>query len=67
MTHFSERGSFPAWIALLFVIGGVAARGDDWPQWMGPRRDAVWREQGLVQALPAAGLPVKWRVPVNGG
>jgi len=43
------------------------ARADDWPQWMGPRRDGVWRENGIAKAIPAAGLPVKWRVPVKGG
>jgi outer membrane protein assembly factor BamB len=44
-----------------------ATRGDDWPQWLGPRRDATWREQGLVTTFPAGGLPVKWRVPVAEG
>ena len=44
-----------------------ASRGDDWPQWLGPRRDATWREQGLVTSIPAGGLPVKWRVPVAEG
>jgi len=45
----------------------TAARADDWPQWLGPRRDATWREQGLVTTFPAGGLPVKWRVPVAEG
>ncbi|MFM9024556.1 MAG: PQQ-binding-like beta-propeller repeat protein [Planctomycetaceae bacterium] len=44
-----------------------AARADDWPQWLGPRRDAVWREAGIARTIPATGLPVKWRVPVKGG
>jgi outer membrane protein assembly factor BamB len=53
----------------LFLVATLApvVRADDWPQWMGPRRDGVWREAGLVDALPPSGLPVKWRVPVNGG
>lgn len=51
----------------LALDSGSSARGDDWPQWMGPRRDGVWREAGLVAAIPAAGLPVTWRVPVKGG
>jgi outer membrane protein assembly factor BamB len=55
-----------------FVIVAVAcltatARADEWPQWMGPQRDAIWRERGLATSVPAAGLPVKWRVPVAGG
>jgi hypothetical protein len=27
-------------------------RGDDWPQWVGPRRDGVWRETGVVNLSP---------------
>ena len=44
-----------------------SARGDDWPQWMGPGRDGIWRETGIAKAIPAAGLPVKWRSEVKGG
>jgi outer membrane protein assembly factor BamB len=40
---------------------------DDWPQWMGPKRDNVWREQGLAESFPESGPPVVWRVPVAGG
>ena len=55
---------------LLFILLPTAtptARGDDWPQWMGPTRDGVWRETGLVKSIPPAGLPVKWRAEVKGG
>lgn len=50
-----------------FCICSVAALGDDWPQWLGPRRDSVWREKGIVKTFPQQGLKVKWRVPVAGG
>ncbi len=53
--------------ALLVMTFSSTARADDWPQWLGPRRDSIWREPGLATAIPAAGLPVKWRVPVAGG
>ncbi|MFM8891301.1 MAG: PQQ-binding-like beta-propeller repeat protein, partial [Planctomycetia bacterium] len=39
----------------------------DWPQWMGPGRDGVWREKGIVKSIPAAGLPIRWRAEVKGG
>ena len=35
----------------------------DWPQWMGPGRDGVWTETGVIDAIPEAGLTVTWRVP----
>jgi outer membrane protein assembly factor BamB len=57
--------------SLLVLIGVcsacVIARADDWPQWMGPKRDGIWREAGIVESIPPGGLPVKWRVPVKGG
>jgi len=46
---------------------GAAALGDDWPQWLGPQRDGVWRERGVIREIPAAGLPVRWRAPVEHG
>ena len=48
---------------------GVAARshGDDWPQWLGPNRDSVWREEGILEKFPAGGPKVRWRVAITGG
>ena len=43
------------------------AHADNWPQWMGPHRDNVWREDGLVEKFPEGGPRVVWRVPVAGG
>jgi outer membrane protein assembly factor BamB len=43
------------------------SRGDDWPQWMGPGRDDVWRETGLVERFPQGGPKVLWRAEVEGG
>lgn len=40
---------------------------DDWPQWLGEHRDAVWRESGIVDSFPAGGLPVIWRSELGGG
>lgn len=51
--------------ALLLVAGTVAAA--DWPQWLGPKRQPVWEETGLLDKLPAGGPTVRWRVPVGMG
>src|SRR5579884_2623228 len=34
---------------------------------MGPRRDDVWRETGLLSKFPAGGPKVLWRAPIDGG
>jgi outer membrane protein assembly factor BamB len=39
----------------------------DWPQWFGPQRDGVWREQGLIDKFPAAGPTILWRTPLGSG
>ena len=43
----------------------TVARADDWPQWMGPQRDNVWRESGIIQRFPDGGPKVLWRSPVG--
>ena len=48
----------------LLLLGGVRAA-DDWPQWLGPQRDAVWRESGIVEKFSADGPPVRWRTPAG--
>jgi outer membrane protein assembly factor BamB len=56
--------------AVLFAalaIGSAAARADDWPQWLGPNRDSVWRETGIIDQFPKAGPPIKWRVNIGSG
>ena len=40
---------------------------EDWPQWLGPQRDGVWRESGIVEKLPTNGFAYRWRVPIGGG
>lgn len=40
---------------------------DEWPQWMGPKRDNVWRETGIISKFPEGGPKVLWRTPIAGG
>ncbi len=51
---------------LAFVVAGMA-RGDDWPQWMGPNRDGVWHETGIIEKFPNDGPKILWRHPIAGG
>ena len=61
--------SLLAFIACCASTLGIAPNGlaDDWPQWMGPQRDGVYRETGIAKSIPAEGLKVLWRAPIAGG
>src|SRR5262245_32614179 len=52
-------------IGSLFLT--FSALADDWPRWMGPNRDNVWRETGIVEKFPVGGPKVLWRARVAGG
>jgi outer membrane protein assembly factor BamB len=59
-------------VALLIAAGALAAFGsaavaDDWPQWRGPNRDGVWKEDGLVEKFAGDALKIKWRRPIASG
>ena len=50
----------------LFVFSTFSILADDWPQWLGPQRDGVWREQGIVKKFE--GVPMlRWKVAIGGG
>src|SRR6516225_4175550 len=61
----------PLLIVALLVLGdGTStplAQASDWPQWLGPNRDGVWRETGLVEKFPPGGPKVIWRTPIDTG
>jgi len=55
------------------LAGGIAAAlawsstADDWPQWLGPQRDGVWREGGILASFPDGGPKLRWRTKIGGG
>jgi len=53
--------------AAALAAAAAPLQADDWPQWLGPKRDAVWRETGIVERFPASGLQAVWRTPVSSG
>lgn len=54
------------WLLPVIVLSTLA-RADDWPQWLGPKRDSVWREQGILQTFPQHGPRIRWRAPIGAG
>ena len=67
MTHRIFQ-TFLVWLILATLAPSVGRlHADDWPQWMGPHRDNVWREEGLLKSFPEGGPTVVWRAPLAGG
>ncbi len=54
-------------VVMLGMLAASQAGAEDWPQWLGPRRDSVWREEGILEKFPPGGPKVLWRAPVGAG
>ena len=54
-------------MALLALCCATVLRADDWPQWLGPQRDSVWRETGILTSFPPAGPTILWRMDIGSG
>ena len=70
MRDLFERGNLSPWI--VFALAGILidssrVNAADWPQWMGPDRNNVWSEDGIIAAFPEQGANIVWRVPIAGG
>ena len=69
MGRRSSRGLL---CVLFFIWGpgqdqGSISRADDWPQWLGPGREPVWNESGVVTSFSKAGPPLRWKMAIGGG
>src|SRR5438093_526304 len=58
--------------AFVLVIGSICLfsptlQADDWPQWLGPQRDGVWREKGILEKFPKDGPKILWRTEIGEG
>lgn len=50
----------------LFLIASLA-HAADWPEFRGAGRQGLWTETGIIDAIPAQGLRVRWSVPIRAG
>ena len=48
-----------------FMLQACVVFSSDWPQWRGPERRGVWKEEHF--SFPTGPLPVMWKVPCGGG
>lgn len=49
------------------ICTAQSSLGADWPQWLGPHRNSVWSETGILDQFPEGGPKVLWRMPIGGG
>jgi outer membrane protein assembly factor BamB len=64
--HFS-RSLFATLLLAWLVAGPGPCAADDWPQWLGPQRDGVWRETGILADFSKTAPKQVWRKPLGGG
>jgi len=48
-------------IGFALLVSTVTLTSDDWPQWRGTERLAIWHATGIVEELPDE-LKVTWRL-----
>ncbi len=65
------NGSIHRWF---FLVGGLSSllfasivAADDWPQWRGPLRDGVWREDRIIERFKTPEVPILWRAEIGAG
>src|SRR5438874_1335432 len=61
--RFAERGlELACTLSLVFMALGIArCAAADWPQFLGPQRNGISSETGLLQTWPADGPKEVWR------
>lgn len=68
MRHLSKKWLGMATVMGLFLASYCnAVHADDWPQWLGPQRDGVWREKGIIESFPKEGLKPLWKTKIGAG
>src|SRR4051794_19596517 len=69
MRYVNPIAGMGSWLIAGLILTALPsfARADDWPQWLGPQRDGVWREKGILNKFPSGGPKILWRAPLGGG
>jgi outer membrane protein assembly factor BamB len=63
------RRDLVIWTCATALVVALAAslKADDWPQWLGPQRDGMWGETGILEKFPKDGPKVRWRFDLSNG
>jgi outer membrane protein assembly factor BamB len=53
--------------AALCLATFLHAKGSDWPEFLGPTRNGISPETGLLEKWPDQGPPIRWSLPIGTG
>lgn len=67
MARLTRTSGWLLAVACILSNGQTVASAEDWPEWRGTGRRAIWNESGILERFPAEGLKVAWRTPLHGG
>ena len=65
--HPKPHFALPIILLLATLTPTFNTLGTDWPQWLGPDRNAIWEEQGILEAFTSSKLKPIWRREIGGG
>ncbi|MCK5693487.1 MAG: PQQ-like beta-propeller repeat protein [Bacteroidales bacterium] len=54
-------------LVCLLGIFHMSCQPQDWPDWRGKNRDAVWEASGIVEKFDSNVIELKWSVPIGPG
>ena len=57
------NSSLRHFFVLQMLLAAAACSADDWPQFLGPDRNGISKETGLLNEFPGDGPRVVWRIP----
>ena len=67
LEYFLNINAIHLKVFLCVVLSSSICTADDWPQWLGPNREPVWRETGIIEQFPEDGPKLRWKRPIGGG
>ena len=51
---------------ILFILVLTELVAEDWPQWLGVNRDAVWQETGIINTFDESKPELIWKAEIGG-
>src|SRR6516225_852155 len=54
-------------VVVNWSMAAASIKAADWPQWLGPNREGVWKETGLLEKFPPGGPKIRWRKAIGPG